>query len=168
MQSELFEVPFVRMRGWYQEKFKNIPPSYRTLISKVQTVAPPAVAYPKLEIDAWNGWVKVNGKFAPMSKPCFAMLLLLAQGTTMKDLHAKLCALHNSRITAGRVWLDDFQSSSLFDDLDCIEDFRHTASNLRMQLRNAGFMNPETLVPMRGSVSVYPLKQISLIQRGGD
>ena len=55
VQSELFEVPFVRMRGWYQEKFKNIPPSYRTLISKVQTVAPPAVAYPEIEIDAWNG-----------------------------------------------------------------------------------------------------------------
>ena len=42
LQCELFEVPFVRMRGWYQEKFKEIPPSYRTLISRVQEVAPPA------------------------------------------------------------------------------------------------------------------------------
>ena len=59
--SELFEVPFVRMRGWYQEKFKTIPPTYRTLISKVQTVAPPAVNYPEIEIDAANGTVKLNG-----------------------------------------------------------------------------------------------------------
>ena len=54
LQCELFEVPFVRMRGWYQEKFKNIPPSYRTLISKVQTVAPPAVAYPDFHGTPWT------------------------------------------------------------------------------------------------------------------
>ena len=54
LQCELFEVPFVRMRGWYQEKFKNIPPSYRTLISKVQTVAPPAVAYPEIHGTPWT------------------------------------------------------------------------------------------------------------------
>ena len=28
LESELFEVPFVRMRGWYQEKFKTNPPTY--------------------------------------------------------------------------------------------------------------------------------------------
>ena len=54
LQCELFEVPFVRMRGWYQEKFKNIPPSYRTLISKVQTVAPSAVAYPDFHGTPWT------------------------------------------------------------------------------------------------------------------
>lgn len=61
VQSELFEVPFVRMRGWYQEKFKTIPPTYRTLVSRVKTVAPPAIAYPEIEIDAWNGWATING-----------------------------------------------------------------------------------------------------------
>ena len=160
VQSELFEVPYVRMRGWYQDKFKSIPPSYRTLISKVQTVAPPAIAYPEIEIDAWNGWVKVNGKLASLSKPCFVMLLFLAQGKPMKELHAKMCALHNSRITSRYLWLDDFQSSSLFNDQECIEDLRHTASNLRNSLSAAGFPDVETLVPIRYRPLTFPLSLI--------
>ena len=160
VQSELFEVPFVRMRGWYQDKFKSIPPSYRTLISKVQTVAPPAIAYPEIEIDAWNGWVKVNGKLASMSKPCFVMLLFLAQCKPMKELHATMCALHNSRITSRCLWLDDFQSSSLFNDQECIEDLRHTASNLRNSLSAAGFPDVETLVPIRYRPLTFPLSLI--------
>ena len=160
IRSELFEVPFVRMRGWYQDKFKVIPPSYRTLISRVQEVAPPAVAYPEIEIDAWNGWVKVDGKLAPMSKPCFAMLLLLADGCPAKDLHARLLALHGAHGAAKCDWIATFQEGSRFADENCPEDIYKVQSELRKKLKSAGFATAESLVPQRGAPSTFPLPRI--------
>jgi len=161
LQCELFEVPFVRMRGWYQEKFKEIPPSYRTLISKVQTVAPPAVAYPEIEIDAWNGWVKIDGKLAPMSKACFAMLLLIADGCPSKNLHEKLLALHTQRGAAKCDWLASFQEGSRFADENCLEDVYKVQSELRKKLKSAGFAAAESLVPQRGAPLIFPLQRIN-------
>ena len=160
LQCELFEVPFVRMRGWYQEKFKEIPPSYRTLISKVQTVAPPAVAYPEIEINAWNGWVKIDGKLAPMSKACFAMLLLIADGCQSKNLHEKLLALHKQRGAAKCDWLASFQEGSRFADENCMEDVYKVQSELRKKLKSAGFAAAESFVPQRGAPMTYPLGRI--------
>jgi len=160
LQCELFEVPFVRMRGWYQEKFKEIPPSYRTLISKVQTVAPPAVAYPEIEIDAWNGWVEIDGKLAPMSKACFAMLLLIADGCPSKNLHEKLLALHKQRGAAKCDWLASFQEGSRFADENCLEDVYKVQSELRKKLKSAGFSAAESLVPQRGAPVTFPKQRI--------
>ena len=162
LQCELFEVPFVRMRGWYQEKFKNIPPSYRTLISKVQTVAPPAVAYPDIEIDAWNGWVMLNGRQVAMSRPCFAMLLLLASGVDAKEHHKRLLAAHKAPNVASCDWLASFQEGSLFTNESDIEDIYKTMSNLRCKLKKAGFADAESLVPQRGRAVVFPLSRIKL------
>ena len=160
LQCELFEVPFVRMRGWYQEKFKNIPPSYRTLISKVQTVAPPAVAYPEIEIDAWNGWVTLNGRQVAMSRPCFAMLLLLASGVDAKEHHKRLLAAHKAPNVASCDWLASFQEGSLFSNESDIEDIYKTMSNLRGKLKKAGFADAESLVPQRGRAVMFPLARI--------
>lgn len=160
VQSELFEVPFVRMRGWYQDKFKSEPPSYKSLISKVQSVAPPAVVYPEIEIDAWNGWVKVNGELASMSKACFAMLLLLADGCPAKDLHSKLLALHKQPGAAKCDLLASFQEGSRFADENCPEDVYKVQSELRKKLHSAGFSNPESLVPQRGAPVTFPFARI--------
>ncbi len=160
LHPELFEVPFVRMRGWYQDKFKTIPPSYRTLISRVQEVAPPAVTYPEIEIDAWNGWVKVDGKAVAMSKPCFAMLLLLASGCPAKDLHAKLLALHRTPGASQCDWLATFQEGSRFADENCPEDLYKVQSELRKKLKSVGFSAAESLVPQRGAPLTFPVQRI--------
>lgn len=160
VQGELFEVPFVRMRGWYQEKFKNIPPSYRTLISKVQTVAPPAVVYPEIEIDAWNGWVTLNGRQVAMSRPCFAMLLLLASGVDAKEHHKRLLAAHKAPNVASCDWLASFQEGALFTNESDIEDIYKTMSNLRGKLKKAGFADAESLVPQRGRAVMFQLARI--------
>ena len=157
VQSELFEVPFVRMRGWYQDKFKGEPPSYKSLISKVQSVAPPAVVYPEIEIDAWNGWVKVNGVDVKMSRPCFAALLLLASGCEPKKLHARLCELHIQYGAAECDWLSTFRDGTLFANPDFVEDITKTLSNLRKSLFAAGFQNVETLVPQRFRPVTFPV-----------
>lgn len=163
--SELFEVPFVRMRGWYQEKFKSIPPTYRTLISKVQTVAPPAVNYPEIEIDAANGTVKLNGSLVPLSKTNFAALLLLAKGCSTKDLHAKLVELHNGHSDRRCDWLDTFREGSRFANIDDIDDLRKTLSELRKKLQSAGFVNAETLVPQRGNPVTFPMGRVVIVSK---
>ena len=160
LQCELFEVPFVRMRGWYQEKFKEIPPSYRTLISKVQTVAPPAVAYPEIEIDAWNGWVTLNGRQVSMSRPCFAALVFIASGCEPRKLHSRLCELHAQHCAAGCDWLDTFKTGTLFSNPDFTEDISKTLSNLRKSLSAAGFANVEMLVPLRSRPVTFPLGRV--------
>lgn len=165
LQCELFEVPFVRMRGWYQDKFKTIPPSYRTLISRVQEVAPPAITYPEIEIDAWNGWVKVDGKAVAMSKPCFAMFILLASGCSAKDLHAKLLALHRAKDMAHCDWLVTFREGSRFADENCPEDIYKVQSELRKKLKSTGFSAAESLVPQRGAPTTFPLSRIKLRNR---
>lgn len=160
LQCELFEVPFVRMRGWYQDKFKTIPPSYRTLISRVQEVAPPAVTYPEIEIDAWNGWVKVDGKAVAMSKTCFATLLLLAEGCPVKDLNAKLRALHSAPGVTCCDWLATFQAGERFNEYSHADAVHKTMSELRKKLKSAGFSAAESLVPQRGAPVTFPLARI--------
>ena len=165
LQCELFEVPFVRMRGWYQEKFKEIPPSYRTLISKVQTVAPPAVAYPDIEIDAWNGCVTLSGRQVSMSRPCFAALVAIASGCEPKKLHARLCELHAQHGAAECDWLSTFRAGTLFANPDFTEDLSKTLSNLRRSLSAAGFANVEALVPLRYRSVTFPLSKVRWINR---
>ena len=161
VQSELFEVPFVRMRGWYQDKFKAIPPGYRTLISRVQEVAPPAVAYPEIEIDAWNGKVKVDGKPVKMSKTCFATLLLLADGCSVRELDNKLFDLHKQPGAGKCDWLASFQESERFNKNSSIDAVYKTMSDLRKKLRDAGFAYPESLVPQRSEPTVkFPIARI--------
>ena len=161
-RSELFEIPFVRMRGWYQERFKTIPPSYRTLVSKIQTVAPPALAYPDIEIDAWNGWVSLNGLQVAMSRPCFALLVLLANGIAPCECRARLLSLHGHKAegVARCDWLASFQCSPLFCDEANVEDFYKTMSTLRGKLEAAGFTNAESLVPKRRNAVSFPLSRI--------
>ena len=157
---ELFEVPFVRMRGWYQDKFKGEPPSYKSLISKVQSVAPPAVVYPEIEIDAWNGWVKVDGKPVAMSKTCFATLFLLAKGCTVKGLYEKLRSMHSVLGVAQCDWLATFQESERFNQNTPVDAVYKTMSELRKKLKSAGFVNVESLVPQRGAPVTFPLARI--------
>lgn len=159
VRSELFEVPFVRMRGWYQEKFKTIPPSYRTLVSKVQSSAPPAIIWPEIEIDAWNGWVTLNGHQVAMSRPCFALLVLLANGCPVRELHGRLLALHGAKGkgVANCDWLASFQEGTLFSNADYAEDLTKTMSNLRKSLAAAGFADAKTLVALRSRPVTFPL-----------
>jgi hypothetical protein len=154
---ELFEVPFVRMRGWYQDKFKSELPSYKSLISKVQSVAPPAVVYPEIEIDAWGRGVLLNGVSVALSSSCFAMLLLLASGCHVEDLHSKLLSLHGIRGTAKCDWLASFQTGTRFKSEDCPEDVTKVQSELRKKLNEAGFLNADSLVPKRGAPVMFPL-----------
>ena len=162
VQVDLFEVPFVRMRGWYREKFRSLPPSYRALVAKVQTAAPPALAFPFLEIDARTGAVKLDGRPVALSGTCFAALLLLAEGCAPGDLHARLLQLHAGRGVTRCDWLDTFREGSRFARQESTEDLTKVLSELRGKLQEAGLDDPRTLVPMRCRPVTFPLSRINL------
>ena len=161
---DLFEVPFVRMRGWYQEKFKNVPPSYRTLISRLQNIAPSAMVYPEIAIDAWSGTVTVDGTDVHLSNTCFAALVLLAQGYYGAALHQGLLAVHRSGDTSCD-WLCSFTEGSRFRDESAVEDLNKVLSELRKKLSSVGFAAVESLVPQRNRAITFPLARIKWVNR---
>lgn len=162
----LFEVPYVRMRGWYQEKFKTIPPSYETLVLKVQGIAPAAVVPPDVEIDAWKGALALNGRAVPLSRPCFALMLFLAAGHETKGLHAKLCAFHAAPGGADCDWLASFrENGGRFSDARSEEDLTKVTSELRKKLAEAGFADAESLVPKRGRGVTFQIDRIRWRER---
>lgn len=161
---DLFEVPFVRMRGWYQEKFKTIPPSYRTLVSRIQSVAPVAEVYPTIEIDAWSGWLCVGGKNAGLAPAEFAALVLLAQKCIGACLWKRLRDAHETRGSGHGcslcTWLSGFQGGGRFNSKSDEDDLAKVLSSLRGKLSRMGLPNVEGLVPKRGRSVTFPVERI--------
>ena len=169
---DLFEVPFVRMRGWYQEKFKTMPPGYRALVSRVQSVAPAAEVYPKMKIDAWNGCLLLDGKEVGLAPTEFAALVLLAQERVGDRLRDCLCKVRRPKDEDKNPiprrswceWLETFKEGSRFasdEDKDNEKDLSKVLSSLRAKLSKAGLPNVEGLVPKRGRPVAFPVERMA-------
>ena len=174
---ELFDVPYVRMRGWFQEKFKTLPPSYRKLVAKVQTVAPSAVVRPEVEIDAWNCAVRVGGVELRPSPYEFAVLIMLANGISSQyEMYERLCKFVNTRsadkcdwVYEGQVDPADLQSGNHKFSQNANVDGKQVVSkimnSLRDKLSEGGFLDVESLVPKRSRAVTFPLSKIKWINR---
>ena len=174
---ELFDVPYVRMRGWFQEKFKTLPPSYRKLVAKVQTVAPSAVVRPEVEIDAWNCAVRVGGVELRPSPYEFAVLIMLANGISSQyEMYERLCKFVNTRsadkcdwVYEGQVDPADLQSGKHKFSQNANVDGKQVVSkimnSLRDKLSEGGFLDVESLVPKRSRAVTFPLSKIKWINR---
>jgi len=55
---KLCDIPFVRVRGWYEKEYSGVPPSYMTLVRRMQGLAPEPVNYPKIYLDVQTGGVE--------------------------------------------------------------------------------------------------------------
>ncbi len=168
LRSELFEVPFVRMRGWYQEKFKTNPPTYLSLVKKVQRVSPPAAVYQKLEIDFdESGYVRVLPQRidVKLSAPSFLLMALIANGVPKDALGNELYRLKSVLAEAdfpmAVKWNDKFCESPKFAaegmTADNLGDLADCMSEIRTKLIRAGFERVEDLVPKRNGKILYPL-----------
>lgn len=143
---ELFEVPFVRMRGLYQGKFRN----YSELVNKIENAAPPAIVYPKIEIDAKDGICMIDGKCCGLNVTCFALLYLLLKGIRDSDgLYEMLLKMAAKRFSDARrlpPWFSDFQASDRVSDKEVDGKLvkpdptivSKLASDLRKALEKAG------------------------------
>ena len=173
---ELFEVPFVRMRGWYQEKFKTIPPSYMTLISKVQGMAPPAnLPLPLFVVDASRGILKIDGKVCELSDTCFALMLLIARGVYNQErqyetlLNMAAFTLRDEKIAPK--WFSDFRFSSRVQEDDngrkpVFEIVPRLSYELRKSLEKHGLEKQmiARLIPKRGRhVEAFPSGKLKVV-----
>lgn len=168
LRSELFEVPFVRMRGWYQEKFKTNPPTYLSLVNKVQRAAPPAVVYQKLEIDFdGSGYVRILPERVDvkLSAPAFLLMVLLAKGIPKEAIGNELYRLKGVLLDAdfpmSVKWNDKFCESPKFSTggmtTDNLGDFADCMSEIRSKLPKVGFSRVEDIAPKRNGKILYPL-----------
>ena len=130
---DLIDLPFVKMRGWYQGKFHSAPPSYGQLVSDVQNIAPQAsVEPPDIAFDTRNGDISVDGKPLRLSPQEFMVLatdLLLRPpdlGTVLLEIKKR------AQDSMDFGWFGDFGSSSRFDNRDSIaQDLAKVRSSLR-------------------------------------
>lgn len=173
LRSELFEVPFVRMRGWYQEKFKTNPPTYLSLVKKIQQVAPPAAVYQKLEIDFdGSGYVRVLPERVDvkLSAPAFLLMVLIAKGITKEaignELYRLKGVLADADFPMSVKWNDKFCESPKFSTegmtADNLGDFADCMSEIRTKLTRVGFSRVEDVAPKRSGRILYPLSNFAL------
>lgn len=168
LRSELFEVPFVRMRGWYREKFKTNPPTYLSLVKKVQLLSPPAAVYQKLEIDFdGSGYVRVlPGRVdIKLSAPAFLLMVLIAKGIPKdaigNELYRLKVVLAEADFPMSVKWNDKFCESPKFSTegmtTENLGDFADCMSEIRTKLMRGGFSRGEDIAPKRSGKILYPL-----------
>ena len=176
---ELFEVPFVRMRGWYQDKFKTELPSYKSLISKVQSVAPPAVVYPEIEIDAWNGSMAIYGKSYVFRPQLFALLVMFANRINELDtIYRTFCKLVKIDYEGECKWLEKLQIDPIeqnpsvkfanYDDSKWREqnqEISKIVSRLRSKIKKIDEDVAKALVPESPHPVIFPQSQIKWVNR---
>lgn len=166
---ELIDVPFVRMRGWYEGAFKSTPPGYASLVTGVQRQAPAPQNYPLLTFDNSSGVLRVaGGSDVALSPTEFAALALLSAGFAEHDrLAERLAMLGALPVTASTPdWVQRFQDGGRFSDNDLlVESLRKTLSSARGKLAAHPLLAPltEALVPKRGKPHRYPSAKIDFI-----
>ncbi len=142
---ELIDVPFVRMRGWYEDKFRSAPPRYTELVSAVQRQSPPPEPPPRITVDRSEGLLLIEGADTVRLSPCefAAICLQLAGVSNHAEMAERLLALKECRLPEPRlVWVDEFQASNRYftDDGDllgaaeAVEALRRTLSSARRKI----------------------------------
>jgi CRISPR-associated protein (TIGR02584 family) len=165
---ELIDVPFVRMRGWYEDKFRTAPPSYADLVAAVQRESPPPEKPPTLTLDCAKGVLLVDGSDPVRLTPVeFAAVLLQVQGVWRHaEIAERLLKLKTARLGKDApAWRHDFQASTrylngeeeLMDIQAAIEALRKTLSSARAKLAKNLLLAPhvERLLPKRQAATEY-------------
>ena len=160
---ELIDIPFVKMRGWYQDKFKTIPPSYSDLVSGVQKAAPPAVNHPLLKFDFASGVATADGEPIRLSPAEFLAMALLLNVEAFDEIPSRMMVYHQIRCTRPD-WFCQFTESSRFSSIDdSSEELSKVLSSLRKKLQNHPRLSQvaDQLCPKRCKLPRYPERWIS-------
>jgi CRISPR-associated protein (TIGR02584 family) len=167
----LCDIPFVRVRGWYEKEYSGVPPSYMTLVKRFEQIAPNPASYPGIRIDLRTGICCVGENAVRLSPPEFSLLLVMAQWIkadhppqSWYDLEQDLKDLKTrADIPASADWFCRFKEYKG----DSADDFRKWASSARTKLRRA-FEQPslaEALLPSmrRRTDDLYPANKITIL-----
>jgi hypothetical protein len=171
-QISLAEIPFVRMRGWYADKFKRNPPSYADLVARVRKSAPPADVPEPVVINLDKGILTVGELEIRTSPIEFAVAL-----TVIRDVHLKqadseqkemLDYLEKIKNLPGSMYEEDkvyrIREAVCGFDFDDTEDFRKKLSRVRTKVKqHAGQDVGDWLFPAkRGAKRRYPASAIKI------
>lgn len=163
---DLIDLPFVKMRGWYQDKFKTVPPSYSDLVFGIQKSAPPAVNHPLLTFDFEHGEVTADGETLGLSPAELLALTFWVSVDNFSEIPGLMTAYHASTVTKAD-WFCQFTESTRFNNPDdekaSAQELSKVLSSLRKKLQNHPRLSAvaDKLCPMRGKLPSYPKTRIS-------
>ena len=167
----LIEVPFVRLRGYYERESRSLPPSYMSMVRRMQGMAPVPRNFPQVTVDGTKGVVKIGQHTVRPAPHEFALFYVLASKLLNNELPQSWCdydgdikALKDLKKVDGKItWFHDFCSK----DYDSKEDFRKWAFSLRRKISKATGDSSfaDALIPLkRTEISdPYPTAKISII-----
>ncbi|HSW38737.1 MAG TPA: CRISPR-associated ring nuclease Csm6 [Acidobacteriota bacterium] len=135
---QLTDIPFVRVRGWYEKEYRQVPPSYMSLVRSVQGLSPDECDYPVVFIDMNTGRLSVGGTEVCLSHTEFAFFTILARRVqenrtfqTWADLEKDIRQLQSSAVMeTSRGWQCEFGEKKI----DLKEDPRKLASSIRRKM----------------------------------
>lgn len=140
---ELADVPFVRVRSWYEDRFRTPPPSYTSLVRRVQENLEASVYRPRLRVDLRKGECAVDGRPVRLSTSEFAflaaVLLRLHRGRRIEKWPQVVGDLVHwqEAVKAGK-WREVWWLLELAElSLDPLEDGRKLAYRTRRKLAEA-------------------------------
>jgi len=168
---QLCEIPFVRVRGWYENEYAGVPPSYMTLVNRFTQIAPNPANYPKITLNLNTGACSIDKKTVRLTPSEFILLTVMAQRIIANrmpqswyDLEPEIAALFARKDVPLTVdWFHQLKDGKAID----VEEFRKWASSARKKLK-AAFVQPELasmLLPsMKGSAgNIYPGDKIKIV-----
>lgn len=79
----LHEIPFVRMRGWYEQESRKQPASYSHMVSLFRSQTPPAIVEMPVVLDCERGQLLVDGADMGLTPIEFAVALTFIRDRTM-------------------------------------------------------------------------------------
>ena len=164
----LIDIPFVKMRGWYQDKFKTLPTGYSDLVRAAQSSGPAASAKrPLLRFDFEEGRLFADDspvRLSPVEFMVLAVELLLRPddlGKTLVDI--------GGRAGADMGWVGDFATEDAYGNRKFKslsgsgDDLRHARSSLRAKLERESSLRPfvRELVPRWPRRGTWPETRMS-------
>jgi CRISPR-associated protein (TIGR02584 family) len=167
---QLCEIPFVRVRGWYEKKYAGVPPSYMTLVNRFTQIAPNPANYPSVTLDLNTGRCFVEKQTVRLTPSEFTLLTLIAQriiANRMPQSWYELLPdfdifLGQKDVPLSIDWFHQMKEGAALG----AEEFRKWASSTRKKLK-AIFTHPELvelLIPSMRNASgnTYPPEKLEL------
>ena len=162
---ELFEVPFVRMGGFYKEKYKKSMPSYQSLINQVQSTIEPEIV-----IDVRAGKVVVGEQSIRPGATEFAILLVLAytRNANLGEIYKRLYQLKKLPLLGMGDWAEKLLNSVRFENpyddwKTANNEVTNVMSSLRLKLSGLGICDLDALIHQRNHSFEFPEDKIKII-----
>lgn len=165
---ELIDIPFVKMRGWYQDKFKESYPSYSKLVSAIQETAPEAKVLTEHEFkfDYSTGRLLVDGVDAKLN-PVELVTLAIGLEVSPQNPYGILQKLSKGSSSSlnDSEWISKFKESSRFSEKEDPQNL--TISKIRNEIKKKLSKNSQlkpymkTMFPRGVSINACPNFRIS-------